>query len=100
MFPSVFTLGIAGLGSLTGKASGTLVSAAVGAGVIPVVQGAVADRLGVHYPFIVPAFCYVYVAFYGLNGSNPKVQTEEPILPGTDPTPGHTKPIMPSRPIK
>jgi MFS transporter, FHS family, L-fucose permease len=85
MFPSLFTLGIAGLGSLTGKASGILMSAAVGAAVIPVVQGALADRVGVHYSFIVPAFCYVYVAFYGLNGSNPKVQTEAPILPGTDP---------------
>ena len=74
MFPSVFTLGIAGLGSLTGKASGILMSAAVGAAVIPVMQGALADRAGVHYSFIVPAFCYVYVAFYGWNGCNPNVQ--------------------------
>jgi MFS transporter, FHS family, L-fucose permease len=68
MFPSVFTLGIAGLGQLTGKASGILMSAAVGAAVIPVLQGALADRIGVQYSFAVPAFCYACMAFYGWKG--------------------------------
>jgi MFS transporter, FHS family, L-fucose permease len=72
MFPSLFTLGIANLGVLTGKASGVLMSAAVGAAVIPVVQGVVADRIGVHGSFLVPAVCYVYMAFYGLKGCHPK----------------------------
>jgi FHS family L-fucose permease-like MFS transporter len=45
MFPSLFTLGIAELGELTGKASGILMAAAVGAAIIPVLQGAVADRM-------------------------------------------------------
>jgi MFS transporter, FHS family, L-fucose permease len=72
MFPSLFTLGIANLGALTGKASGVLMSAAVGAAVIPVLQGAVADRIGVHSSFLVPAICYVYVAFYGFKGCHPK----------------------------
>ena len=71
MFPSIFTLGIAELGDLTGKASGILMAAAVGAAVIPVVQGAMADNIGVHHSFIVPALCYVYVAFYGLKGCQP-----------------------------
>lgn len=74
MFPSLFTLGIAGLGSLTGKGSGILMSAAVGAAVIPVIQGALADNIGVHHSFLVPAICYLYVAFYGFRGSRPKVQ--------------------------
>ena len=68
MFPSLFTLGIANLGPLTGKASGVLMSGAVGAAVIPVIQGMVADRIGVHSSFLVPAICYLYVAFYGLKG--------------------------------
>jgi FHS family L-fucose permease-like MFS transporter len=68
MFPSLFTLGIANLGPLTGKASGVLMSGAVGAAVIPVVQGMVADKIGVHSSFLVPAICYLYVAFYGLKG--------------------------------
>jgi FHS family L-fucose permease-like MFS transporter len=48
MFPTIFTLGIANLGPLTGKGSGVLMSAAVGGAIIPVVQGAFADRMGVH----------------------------------------------------
>jgi MFS transporter, FHS family, L-fucose permease len=74
MFPTLFTLGIAGLGALTGKGSGILMSAAVGAAVIPVIQGAIADRIGVHNSFLVPAICYLYVAFYGFRGSRPKPQ--------------------------
>ncbi len=76
MFPSLFTLGIAGLGNLTGKASGILMSAAVGAAVIPVMQGALADWIGVHYSFIVPAICYVYIAFYGLHGCDPRIESQ------------------------
>ncbi len=71
LFPSLFTLGIAGLGELTSKASGVLMSAAVGAAVVPVIQGAVADRAGVQISFLVPALCYIYVAFYGFKGSKP-----------------------------
>jgi FHS family L-fucose permease-like MFS transporter len=73
MFPSLFTLGIAELGDLTGKASGILMAAAVGAAVIPVVQGAMADNIGVHHSFIVPALCYAYVALYGLEWCKPSV---------------------------
>jgi FHS family L-fucose permease-like MFS transporter len=76
MFPTLFTLGIAGLGGLTGKGSGILMSAAVGAAVIPVVQGAIADRIGVHHSFLVPAICYLYVAFYGFRGSRPRTQEQ------------------------
>lgn len=78
MFPSLFTLGIAGLGSLTGKGSGILMSAAVGAAVIPVVQGVLADNIGVHHSFLVPAICYLYVAFYGFRGSRIKASEAKP----------------------
>lgn len=71
MFPTIFTLAIANLGPLTGKGSGVLMSAAVGGAIIPVVQGAFADRMGVHPSFIVPAICYAYVAFYGFEGCRP-----------------------------
>jgi FHS family L-fucose permease-like MFS transporter len=71
MFPSIFTLGIANLGSLTSKGSGILMSAAVGGAVVPVAQGALADRIGVHHAFILSALCYLYVAFYGFRGWKP-----------------------------
>lgn len=69
MFPSIFTLGIAGLGPLTGKGSGLLVAAIVGGAIIPVVEGALADRVGIHHAFILPAVCYIYIAYYGFRGS-------------------------------
>lgn len=78
MFPSIFTLGIAELGDLTGKASGILMASAVGAAVVPVVQGAMADKIGVHYSFIVPAMCYVYVVFFGLKGCTPSARAALP----------------------
>jgi FHS family L-fucose permease-like MFS transporter len=71
MFPSIFTLGIADLGSLTSKGSGILMSAAVGGAIVPVAQGALADRIGVHHAFILSALCYLYVAFYGFHGWKP-----------------------------
>jgi FHS family L-fucose permease-like MFS transporter len=72
MFPSIFTLGIEGLGPLTGKGSGLLVQAIVGGGIIPVAEGALADHIGIHHAFILPALCYVYIAYYGFKGSVPK----------------------------
>ncbi|MGC2399313.1 MAG: sugar MFS transporter [Acidobacteriaceae bacterium] len=75
MFPSIFTLGIEGLGPLTGKGSGLLVMAIVGGAIIPLTEGALADRIGIHHAFILPALCYVYIAYYGFRGSIPKEQT-------------------------
>jgi FHS family L-fucose permease-like MFS transporter len=71
MFPSIFTLGVAELGPLTGKASGILNMAIVGGAVIPVLEGTIADRIGVHHAFFVPVICYLYILFYALRGSKP-----------------------------
>jgi MFS transporter, FHS family, L-fucose permease len=71
MFPSIFTLGIAKLGPRTGDGSGLLIMAIVGGAIIPVVQGAIADRIGVHHAFVLPVICYLYIAFYALRGSHP-----------------------------
>jgi FHS family L-fucose permease-like MFS transporter len=71
MFPSIFTLGIAKLGPLTGDGSGVLVMAIVGGAILPVLQGALADRVGIHHAFIIPAICYLYILYYALRGSRP-----------------------------
>jgi MFS transporter, FHS family, L-fucose permease len=71
MFPSIFTLGIAKLGPLTGDGSGVLVMAIVGGAILPVVQGSLADHLGVHHAFILPVLCYIYIVYYALKGSKP-----------------------------
>jgi FHS family L-fucose permease-like MFS transporter len=72
LFPSIFTLGIAGLGKLTGKASGVLIAAIVGGAIIPLAEGAVADHVGLHLAFVLPAICYLYIVFYGFVGSRPR----------------------------
>ncbi len=69
MFPSIFTLGIAGLGPLTSKGSGLLVAAIVGGAIIPVAEGLLADKIGIHHAFILPVLCYLYIAYYGFRGS-------------------------------
>jgi FHS family L-fucose permease-like MFS transporter len=69
MFPSIFTLGIAEMGPLTGEASGLLVIAIVGGAIIPEIQGVLADHIGIHHAFIVPVICYLFIAYYGWKGS-------------------------------
>jgi MFS transporter, FHS family, L-fucose permease len=69
MFPTIFTLGIADLGHLTAKGSGLLIMAIVGGALLPVLQGVLADSIGIHLAFIMPAICYLYIVFYGFNGS-------------------------------
>jgi FHS family L-fucose permease-like MFS transporter len=69
MFPSIFTLGIAEMGPLTGEASGLLVTAIVGGALIPELQGVLADHIGIHHAFILPVLCYLFIAYYGWKGS-------------------------------
>jgi MFS transporter, FHS family, L-fucose permease len=73
MFPSIFTLGIAELGPLTGDGSGILVMAIVGGALLPLLQGVMADRIGIHHAFILPAVCYLYILYYAVRGSRPTI---------------------------
>jgi len=88
MFPTIFTLGIAELGPLTGDGSGILNMAIVGGAIIPWIVGRVADFInhdyypalsqgetswgqGIHYAMILPVLCYLYILFFALRGSKP-----------------------------
>jgi FHS family L-fucose permease-like MFS transporter len=71
MFPTIFTLGIAELGPLTGKGSGILVAAIVGGAIVPYLEGRLIDSIGIHHAFVLPALCYIYIAYYGFKGSQP-----------------------------
>jgi FHS family L-fucose permease-like MFS transporter len=68
MFPSIFTLGIEGLGPLTGEGSGVMIASIVGGAILPVAMGALADRIGIHHSFILPAVCYLYILFFAIKG--------------------------------
>jgi FHS family L-fucose permease-like MFS transporter len=62
MFPSIFTLGIQDLGPLTSKGSSILIAAILGGAIVPKLQGIVADHIGLHPSFFIPAICYIYIA--------------------------------------
>jgi MFS transporter, FHS family, L-fucose permease len=69
MFPNIFALGIAGLGPLTSKGSGLIMTAVVGGAVVPLALGKAADAIGIQHALIIPAICYLFIAYYGLWGS-------------------------------
>jgi FHS family L-fucose permease-like MFS transporter len=71
MFPTIFTLAIHGLGRHTGQGSGILCMAIVGGAIVPVLQGVLADSIGIQTAFIIPVLCYAYIAYYGARGHRP-----------------------------
>jgi len=70
MFPTIFTLGIKGLGPLTEEGSGLLIMAIAG-GALVAVQGWLADEYGLQLSFVLTAICELYILFYALWGSKP-----------------------------
>jgi len=72
MFPTIFSLAINGLGEHTSQGSGILCLAIVGGAVIPLLQGVLADIMGIQAAFFLPILCYLFIAYYGIVGS--KVQ--------------------------
>ena len=76
MFPSIFTLGIQDLGSLTSKGSSLMIAAIVGGAIIPLGTGKLADHIGLQAAFLLPAICYVYIAGFGLASSRRNLCSE------------------------
>ncbi|GAB4180348.1 MAG: sugar MFS transporter [Calditrichia bacterium] len=72
MFPTIFTLAVYGLGKHTSEGSGILCAAIVGGALIPVLQGAFADSIGIQSAFFIPVICYLYIVFYGMKGAIPE----------------------------
>ena len=70
MFPTIFALGIKGLGPLTEEGSGLLIMAIAG-GALVVVQGWLADLYGLQNSFWLTVACELYVLFYALWGAKP-----------------------------
>jgi MFS transporter, FHS family, L-fucose permease len=71
MFPTIFSLAVAELGPLTGDGSGILNMAIVGGAIVPLLQGVIADRIGIRHAFFIPVICYLYILYYALSGSKP-----------------------------
>jgi len=83
MFPTIFSLGVAELGPLTGTGSGILNMAIVGGAILPVIQGVIADHVGLHHAFVLPVICYLFILFYGLSGSKPNSERYESVTTET-----------------
>lgn len=68
MFPTIFALGIRGLGPLTKRASSFLVMAVAGGAFCPPLMGAVADAHGMSIAFLIPLGCFAFIAYYAWFG--------------------------------
>jgi MFS transporter, FHS family, L-fucose permease len=66
MWPSIFTLSIAGLGKYTTQGSAFLIMMILGGGIIPPIQGKLSDIIGIHQSFFIPVICFAYLAFFGI----------------------------------
>ena len=71
MFPTIFTLAVDGLGRHTGQGSGILCMAIVGGAIIPVIQGAFADAVGIQHAFFVPILLLCIHRVLRLQGPRP-----------------------------
>ncbi len=82
MWSNIFALSIDGLGDLTIKASGILVMAPVGGAIFPLLQGVLADipAIGIHYSYVLPLACYLFILFYGINGYKPVQEKAMPAV--------------------
>ncbi|WP_434929843.1 sugar MFS transporter [Shewanella sp. HL-SH5] len=69
MFPTIFSLALRDLGPHTSQGSGILCLAIVGGAIIPLLQGVMADSMGLQPAFILPVICYGFILFYGAKGS-------------------------------
>jgi FHS family L-fucose permease-like MFS transporter len=65
MYSNIYTLSISGLGKYTSQGSSLLVMAILGGALVPLLQGALADMIGIQKAMIVPLICYLYIAYFG-----------------------------------
>nr|WP_199156875.1 sugar MFS transporter [Pedobacter sp. ASV2] len=66
MFSNIYTLAIAKLGSYTSQGSSLLVMAILGGAIMPLIQAAIADKIGVHHSFVLPLVCYLFILYFGI----------------------------------
>ncbi|WP_413401319.1 sugar MFS transporter [Pseudoalteromonas sp. KJ71-7] len=75
MFPTIFSLALQGLGKYTSQGSGILCLAIVGGAIIPLLQGMLADNIGVQLALILPIGCYLYITYFALFGTKKTTST-------------------------
>jgi FHS family L-fucose permease-like MFS transporter len=66
MWPCIFSLSIAGLGKYTTQGSAFLIMMILGGGIIPPIQGKLADVIGIQQSYFVAVICFAYLAFFAV----------------------------------
>ncbi len=69
MFPTIFALGVADLGTLTKKGSSFLVMAVAGGAFCPPVMRLITDNSTMARGFVIPVFCFAFIAWYAFRGT-------------------------------
>ncbi len=67
MWPCIFNLSIAGLGKHTTQGSAFLIMMILGGGIIPPLQGKLADVIGIHNSYWIPVVCFGYLVFFSIS---------------------------------
>lgn len=67
MFPTIFALGLAGMGDYTKKASSYIIMGVAGGAFSPMLMGFIGEQ-NMAIGFIIPLLCFLYISFYGLKG--------------------------------
>lgn len=66
MWPCIFTLSLTGLGKYTTQGSAFLIMMILGGGIIPPIQGKLADVIGIHQSYVIAVLCFIYLAFFAI----------------------------------
>jgi len=84
MFPTIFSLGIKGLGGDTEFGSSLIIMSIVGGAILPRFFGMVSEATGnIQNGYIVPLICFVIIAIFGLSGY--KIATKTDVETAIDP---------------
>lgn len=70
MFPTIFSLGIRGLGSKTKEGSSLIIMSIVGGAVFPVIMGRISDASSIQTAYLVPAACFIVVFLFAIKNIN------------------------------
>ncbi|MEO6721605.1 MAG: MFS transporter [Ferruginibacter sp.] len=70
LWPCIFTLAVAGLGKHTNQGSSLLIMMIMGGGIVSYLQGALADKIGIHLSYIMGVLCFAYLAFYAIRAKS------------------------------
>ena len=72
MWGTIFDLAVEGLGAATEKASGIFMAMVVGGGIVPLIQGALADVIGYMPSYWLLAACVAFILYFAVIGSKVK----------------------------